>query len=201
MTAVATITPIQLGAEVIRQARLFLHLVETRPNSEWDDLSTPAHEVVLADALKESMRAMGWQPGQPYCIAFAGGVTRLALIRLGGMNHPGVERLQKLVCPHVRASFNACKKAGLISAAPKSGALWLAGYTGSTSGHAGVVEYSSSMTFRGHAEARMSTIEGNTSDTADGDQREGEGIFAKSRDQKKNGKLITLGFINPEVWL
>lgn len=193
MATATTITPIALGAEILRQARLFLHLVETRPNAEWDNLATPAHEVVLADAMKEAMRAIGWQPGQPYCIAFAGAMVRLALIRLGGMNHPGLARLASVVCPHVRASFNAARKRKMIVATPQPGAIWFAGHDGSTNGHAGLVEYPTT--------TRINTIEANTSGTNDGDQREGEGIFTKSRARERNGKLITLGFLNPEVWL
>lgn len=60
---------------------------------------------------------------------------------------------------------------------------------GSTSGHAGIV-------IEVHDDGTFTTVEGNTSSTVTGSQREGDGVFMKRR-SKSFGNFEILGFIKP----
>lgn len=191
------ITKEQLGAEIVRQASLFMFLVETRPNADWDDPRTPYHEAELATALRGAMRELGWESGDAYCIAFAGAMALLAIRKLM-INAPAAAacvRVKTLVSPSVMQTVGRARTRGYLSQEGSTGAIWLAQHGSGMLGHAGIVK-----TF--HVPGiNMATIEGNTSVDAVHDQREGEGIFAKVRTKMTNGNLHTQGFINPEVWL
>jgi hypothetical protein len=199
MTATLDITAEQLGAEIVRQAMIFLHLIETRPNADWDDPRTPDTEAALALSLREAMQRLGWERGAPYCMAFAGAMVILALTKLmRAGSHPhqiAIKRVQQIVSPHVMTTSRVARSYGALSDEGCTGALWLAQHHNSDKGHAGVVR---KFWVPG---INMDTVEGNTSADAVHNQREGEGIFKKVRTKAINGSLITVGFIKPEVWL
>lgn len=184
-----------LGAEIIRQASLFLHLKEISPNSKWDDPRTPQPEKDLNDLLIKVMKEAGWGPGAPYCAAFAEGVTVLALRRLGVAD--GIIRaFRKLMTPHCMTSFANFKKVGAITQTPGPGSIWLARHGSTDMGHAGIVVKTTET-------GNMNTVEGNTSaefvDTEK--ERQGDGIYARRRPMRGAGKLKTEGFIDPSAIL
>lgn len=198
MSASSSITPGQLGAEILRQGRLFLNLIETRSNAEWDNPATPEVERALAKVMREKMEIFGWVPGQAYCIAWAGAMLDLAIERLqGAMHMPENPFYLEVISPGVMKTARAAEQRGMLSKHAEPGAIWLARWGKTGKGHAGLVEqyFKTGLTMR--------TIEANTSaEKGHGpNQREGDGIFAKGRDKSNNGGLVTVGFINPGAWL
>jgi hypothetical protein len=194
----STIMAAPLGAEILRQGRLFLNLIETRSNSEWDNPDTPEVERALAKVMRDSMEHFGWVPGQPYCIAWGGAMVKLALERLGLFKGEVRALVEAVITPGVMNTVEAAKKRGMLSQQAEPGAIWLARWGTSWRGHAGLVKR-----FPESGSSWMDTIEANTSaEQGDGPkQREGDGIFAKGRRKDRNGALITQGFINPGAWL
>lgn len=184
-----------LGRAIVRQALLFKGLVESRPNASWDDPATPGPDAVQTEILLKVMGSLGWKPGQPYCMAFAGAMVSLAV-----SHHfmPTYERslrlirVRQLITPGCVETAKRARLHGLLSDFGSPGALWIAQHGDTPRGHAGVV------TAWAQEGQLMKTLEGNTDDAG---SREGDGIFEKLRDPKRNGSLHTLGFIHPDAWL
>lgn len=87
---------------------------------------------------------------------------------------------------HCVTTWNHAKKiSGLTSSACVAGSFWLAQHGNTTSGHTGTV-------LKVLSGNKMGTFEGNTGDSS---IRDGDGAFLRTRDQKQNGDLKTLGFV------
>ena len=190
-----SVTPEALGAEIIRQSSLFLHLKEISPNTKWDDPRTPGPEKELNDLLIAVMKEAGWPSGAPYCAGFAEGVVVLAMRRLD-VDESIVTKFRKLMTPHCMTSFANFKAVGKISQIPDAGAIWLAQHGTTDMGHAGIVRVAI-------GNGRMRTTEGNTSAEFidDAKERQGDGIYSRERNMRLNGKLRTVGFVNPSAIL
>lgn len=191
----APITPALLGAEIIRQASLYANLYEKRPNAEWDDPRTPEPERALNAQLIAVMQEAGWEAPWAYCAGFAEGMVILALRRLGYQSAQ-YSRVRKLITPHVMTTVRNLAGADALSAAPVPGCLWLARHGSTDKGHAGIA-----VNVRGGG--TMTTIEGNTSSTYQGPEkdRQGDGIFYRERNWGSNGNLKTMGFLTPDAIL
>lgn len=181
-----------LGAEIVRQARIFLHLQEVVPNRKWDDPRTPEPEKALSELLSKEMQSAGWPPGAPYCAAFAEAVSVLAMRRLG-VDEWSIFVYRKAFTPHCVTTFNNFQKLGAVSSVPAIGGVGLARWGKTSRGHCWVA-VQPSKTFES-----MATIEGNTSAQfiSHAKERQGDGIYERTRNTRQNGQLKTLGFVNP----
>lgn len=180
-----------ISERIIATALHFVNLVETKSNAEWDDPSTPGVDS-RARELRAALIAAGFSQGQPYCMAFAEGVWRIAYAEASAPVAIQA-RIKSLLCPHVMTSFRACRTAGLISTTPIAGAIGFMQKGASDSGHAFIV--------RAVADGYLRTIEGNTS-PAPGSaaaDREGDGVFEKQRrfSLSRTSGLWIRGFLNP----
>lgn len=190
------VTASNFALAIISNASFFSGMRETKGNSEWKHREKSDEWDRLANLrLNKYMRAAPWAPGSSYCAAFAEAVWRMAADDLGlpGQSPQKWELFTKLMTAGCVLSFNNFddNKPRLVHSTPAKGSIWLARHGTGSLGHAGIViDFDASM---------MQTVEGNTSATAAPgmSQREGDGIYAKSRNQKKNGDLTTLGFVWP----
>lgn len=169
----------------------FVGLYEVENNKLWDDPSTPGIEREKSAQLRQAMAEFGWDPGEPYCAAFIGGMVALASKRLG-LDYSGFRRIWTAHCMTNVAKF---KRLGLLDQQPSDGSLMLMRKGTTSSGHAAIVPHVTGK----YPNRMLATIEGNTMSGEQGDQREGngkgDGIFIKARNVTRNGSLITQGFI------
>lgn len=163
---------------LIDTATNFVGLRETESNAAFNDL---ARSKKLIASFK---RVQWWASGAAYCAAFDGGMVALTADALG-IDPAG---FLKHWTAHCMTNVRKMKELGYLSARPAEGALWLAKHGDTDSGHAGIV-----VSFKGGV---ISTIEGNTSSGSTGSQRNGDGIFARTRDAFQNGNLKTMGFVH-----
>lgn len=176
-------TPQELATGLIAHATNYVGLVETEQNARW---SKPA---LSASLLKLLRRVPWWSPGAAYCAAFDGAVVVQTLEAAKLDPAPFLKNWTAHCMTNVR-KMRALK---LLSADPVPGALWLARHGATDSGHAGIVTDVNG--------ANMATIEGNTSPGKAGSQRNGDGIYARVRDIRCNGDLVTQGFVHPVALL
>lgn len=185
------ITELALSNMIIKVAREFVGLKETKPNAEWDNPRTKEVEKYLSDRLKAMMRPAPWQEGWAHCAAYAEGVVCEALRRCGATPEQ-VLKFSRIHTPHVMSNYRVFSKLGILSDTPSMGALWLAQHGSTDTGHEGIVV---NPFIRA---GRMTMVESNTSagpaQTAAGD-REGDWVTEKERNHSTNGKLRTRGFI------
>lgn len=80
---------------------------------------------------------------------------------------------------------SAKKVLGLVAPSCEAGTIWNAMHGSGPAGHTGTV-------LKALDNEKMQTFEGNT---GGGSIREGDGAYVKTRNQKKNGTLTTLGFV------
>lgn len=180
----------QLAQGIIRHASRFVGLREVKPNSNWDNPSTPGPDRALVDELRSLMRQSPWQEGWAYCAAFAEGMV-LAALRSLAATPAQIKRWQQTMTPHCVTSAGNFRKLGLLSANAEPGSIWLARHGSTSNGHAGIVT-----AVRG---VSMATIEGNTSldPNTSAKEREGDWITNRIRFLKGSGTLNTLGFVTP----
>jgi hypothetical protein len=172
-------TPKEFAAGLIAHATNYVGLVEIEQNSRW---SKPALSAALLKLMK---RVPWWAPGAAYCAAFDAAVVIETLAAAGLDATPFLKHWTA----HCMTNARKMRELKLLSAAPVKGALWLARHGSTDSGHAGIVTDTSGDS--------MSTIEGNTSAGKAGSQRNGDGIYARVRNVRSNGNLITQGFVHP----
>lgn len=189
-TQAIPLTAAQLATQIIREASRFVGLREVKPNSQWDNPSTPGPDAALVLELRTLMRPVPWEEGWAYCAAFAEASVRAALIRLN-ITPAEADRFLKVMGPGVLVSFRAFQKLGLTTKVPSAGAIWFAQHGTTDQGHAGIVTGASA------GGSLMNTIEGNTSlDSKDARKdREGDWITTRTFDAKGRGTLHTLGFL------
>jgi len=179
------VTPAMRVVEVAEQ---FAGLVEVENNRRWDNPRLPGLTSKDDDVLIRMLGAAGWQPGWPYCAAFAEGVWRTA---------GAPEKVLALMNPSVYRTAEAFRKLGLLHPDPVVGAVMLLRKGNTVLGHAGIV-------CRLRDDGSISTIEGNTSSDAkkvgEAAEREGGGIYRKIRPAhipRSAEKLWTMGYIHP----
>jgi len=180
---------------LLKFASQFAGLKEVKPNAAWDKPSTPGADTDLSNLLISIMRPSPWEKGWAYCAAFVEGCVIETLKSLGVSSYARA-KVASVLSPHCVTTYNNFKREGLISSIPTRGSIWIARKDGSSSGHMGFVRQPSGPT--------MATLEANTSagEEADADKiREGDWIDFKIRSVKRNGNLLTLGFIDPSAIL
>lgn len=180
-----SVTVEALGNEIIKVATRYIGLYETVANSVWSDKQK-------SDELNKMMKEAGWQKGWPYCASFVEGIWRIAYTNLGASDALLKDVCGKLNPSSVQSRHNFGK---LITKTPLPGAIFFMQKGTTGLGHAGLVVSTDGGKFR--------TIEGNTSPqvTTGSADREGDGIFAKSRAMvfTPHSKLYLVGFLNPIV--
>jgi hypothetical protein len=182
-----------IADRIVAVAEEFEGLVEIKSNAEWDDPNTrgtDAHAVKFEEMIKRA----GHQDGWPYCMSFSEGVWVTAY-EDAKASKTLITRIKSLLSPSVMNSFQACKDAGLISKAPKRGAIMFMQSGASWKGHAGLVRIAEG--------GWINLIEANTS-SSDANERDGGigtgGIWRKKRAVTfvpKNRGLWIRGFLNP----
>jgi hypothetical protein len=182
------ITPVEFARRMVAVASDFVGLEETKDNAEWDDPRTAKKETDKSTLLLKTMARTGWSPGQPYCAGFAGAVVVLAAERSGLDPKPFL----KLWTPHCMTNVRAFRKLGILDSEPSDGSLMLMRHGSSDNGHAGLC-----VRVDGVFPNRMlATIEGNTMPGNAGNQRQGDGVYARARNVRSNGDLSTQGWVS-----
>lgn len=175
-------TPEIFARRLIDTATTFVGLVETEQNAAFND---PARSRQIVKAMK---RVAWWTPKAAYCAAADGAFVVLTAEGLG-LDPSG---FLKHWTAHCMTNVRTMRALGLLCADPVPGALWLA-RGAKDSGHAGLVIEPRA--------AIMSTVEGNTMSGNAGDQRQGDGFYARIRNVRTNGPLQTQGFVHPAAIL
>lgn len=183
-----TLTPQLLVGALIATATDFVGLAETQQNTTWDDPRTKASEKEKSDLLRAAMHEFGWDEGEPYCAAFAGAVVALTAKRL---NVP-YAAFRRIWTPHCMTNVRKLQSMKLLESEPSDGSLMLMQHGSSDSGHAGLVCRVEGL----YPNRMLITIEGNTMPGTDGDQRQGDGIYQRARNVRKNGSLVTQGWLS-----
>lgn len=185
------ITPELLADAILRQASAFAGMVEREPNARWDDPETKEADAARNRLLTAAMEEAGWQAPWAYCMGFAEGMVLLALRELGYADRQ-VAMIRRVLSPHVMTTVRGLARLDRLSTTPEKGALWLARHGNTDTGHAGIVS-------RVHP-GTMGTVEGNTSTTYLGPDkdRQGDGIYRRIRNWDQNGNLRTMGFLEPD---
>lgn len=167
----------EFSRRLIDTATTFVGLRETESNAAFNDA---ARSKKLIAAFK---RVPWWASGAPYCAAFDGAVVIITAEALG-LDPSG---FLKHWTAHCMTNVRKMRELGYLVTNPKEGALWLARHGDTDSGHAGLIA--------SYGSVNMATVEGNTSSGNAGSQRNGDGIFARTRDIRQNGNLKTMGFV------
>lgn len=164
--------------KILDTALEFAGLYEIKANSVWSDR-------VKSDKLLILLKAIGFKPGMPYCMAYC-----KAMWKASGQDMTGLTL-------SVMLTYTNMKKH--ITLNPVPGAIFLMRHGNTSNGHAGlVISYDKST-------STLVTIEGNTSPskaTSVANDREGDGIFKKTRIvsfAKSSSQMYFLGFLNPKV--
>lgn len=183
----------QLAHLLVKRSTDFVGLVETKSNAVWDNPITKASEKEQSDWLRKEMaRFRGWELGAPYCVAFDGAIVADCLSKLNVKPDTFVAAWTA----HVMTNVRMLKKRAMLSVYPQIGSVWLARFSGTDSGHAGIV---CAITDR-----YITTIEANTVKPGvggDAAQRAGDGIWIRIFSQKGRGKLQTQGFCTCDALL
>jgi hypothetical protein len=147
---------IDLQEEVIEEAKKYIGLTEeSNNNAKW-----------LRDLMDEGGNPAHWQPGMAYCISAAAACWGI-ILKKHGMTWPFE------VSAGTQQTYANAEKAGWIKNTPAPGDIVIYRDGDTSHGHAGIVTGSDSL--------NLSTIEFNTSPSHVGNQREGEGCYAKER--------------------
>ncbi len=177
---------------MVKRATDFVGLVEVKDNAVWDDPRTPRWDKEKSQWLVHWMsKVKGWVPGAPYCVAFDGAIAAACLEEVGLPS----KYFLAAWSAHVMTNVNMLKEGELLEENPRVGAIWLARLQGTHSGHAGIVTSSSSKF--------VTTVEGNTfpQPTEASKDRNGNGIWIRTFQQRGRGRLVTQGFCTPKAIL
>lgn len=193
-----TITQQQIADEIIAVASRFVGLTEIKPNSAFDDLSTPGADA-RANELRSLLLSTKWPLGAAYCAAFTEAVWIQAHKNLSAP--PGlIAEISNKFTPSVILTYRNWGAA--IEKDPVRGSVffWEKGHSGT--GHAGIVTL-----IHGCEQGdSFETIEGNTSRGSGGtieQQRNGDGIYARTRKIDRapgSNKMWLRGFLHPKGW-
>lgn len=186
-------TPADFTAHLIAVATDFVGLAETKENAAWDDPHTHAVEDQKSNVLRSYMALCGWESGEPYCAAFCGAMIACTAKRCG-LN---ADRFLDRWSPHCVTAANTFKAQGWLDYEPSDGSIMLMRHGVSSNGHAAIVAHVTGA----YPNRMLATIEGNTMPGSQGDQRQGDGIYLRARNVRKNGDLNTLGFVSAKTLL
>lgn len=163
---------------VVKNAKRYVGFQEKPGNKGWYD-----------KAFEKGMRLIGFQTGHAWCAYFTEKVWFDSFTALKDTDH--LEGLEKLFSGSTQKTFSNIKKHGEeygfgIHYVPQPGDV--------------VIWYNAKKTWQGHAAIvlavldndKIITIEGNTNGAG---SREGDGVFQKTRNIKRNGDLKLKGFI------
>lgn len=187
--------PATFTRALISVATDFVGLVEVESNATWDDPTTAPVEVEKSRLLSSTMSLYGWDPGEPYCAGLLGAVVTLACRKLG-LDDTEFRRIWTAHCMTNVRKFARLKLLDPATA-PTEGALMLMRRGDTENGHAAIVQAVDGL----YPNRTLATVEGNTSRTLKGSQRQGDGIFTKVRNVNRNGDLITQGFVSVKALL
>jgi hypothetical protein len=176
-------TATELAKGIIANATDYVGMVETRDNERWNK---PERSDKLLRMMK---RVRWWEPGAAYCAAFAGAVV-IETLEEAGIDPSG---FRKEWTAHCMTNVRRMRQLGILRQDAAIGGIALARHGASDRGHAWIVS--------DIGKRSQSTIEGNTMSGNAGDQRQGDGIYARVRDNKKNGSLVTQGYLCPQGML
>jgi hypothetical protein len=184
----------KISDRIIQIAEEFEGLVEIISNSEWDDLKTRGPDP-RSIAFESMLKRAGHNDGWAYCMSFCEGCWVEAYKELSAKPQT-IARIRTILSPSVMNSYTAAREAGLITKAPKPGAILFMQSGSKWTGHAGIVTDVEPTGF-------IRTIEANTSPT-DANERDGGtgtgGVWRKRRaltfTQRSSG-LWLRGFLNP----
>jgi hypothetical protein len=185
----------KLGRAMISLATDFVGMEEIKSNAVWDDKATARWDKEKSEWLTAWMlKVKGWTFGAPYCVAFDGAIAAASLERLGISSKLFLSKWTA----HVMTNVNMLRGLKLHSLNPTVGAIWLAQFNSTPSGHAGLVITAGSHT--------MTTVEANTikQSSTNGSanaQRNGDGIWIRNFAIKGRGKLATRAFCSTEALL
>lgn len=181
--------PAVLFTAVLNSTALrFCGLSEVKQNATWENSNTPESEKALSDQLRALMHEANWSEGEPYCAAFVGAMVILAA-EAAKMNS---QRFIREWTPHCMTNVRRFRELNLLDAQPSDGAIVLMRHGSTDNGHAALcVRVEGIFPYR-----TLHTIEGNTMPGSEGNQRNGDGIFARTRNVFTNGDLKTQGFIS-----
>jgi len=170
---------------VITIAREYVGCVETGKNkAPW-----------LKDLMDSGRNPTNWQEGEPYCIAALLSIFNLACLA----------DKKKIPFPFSKSTqtfYENARKAHYVSAMPSIGDIVIFQLGNTWQGHAGLVT-DIIKTDKGIPYA-IATIEYNTSGHTSGDQRNGEGCYAKIRhfrdfEPTRARKLWIKGFVKTSI--
>jgi hypothetical protein len=176
--------PHEFARRLIDTATHYVGLQETKENAAFGD-SARAKRI-----LRLMSRIEWWAPGAAYCAA-GGGAWVVETLEKCGIDP---SKFLRVWTAHCMTNVHRLQDLGLLSTQVRPGALWLARYGSTSSGHNGLVTADSDG-------PSMATVEGNTVSGVSADpkrQRQGDGFYSRVRDEKRNGHLVTQGFLWPE---
>lgn len=169
----------ELASRIIANATDYVGMVETSNNAKWSD---PKRSEKLLGYMK---RVKWWAPGAAYCAAFDGAVVIESLEE--GKIDP--KAFQAWWTAHCMTNVRNAQKAGILRRTPAKGAICLCQNGAKDTGHAWIVT--------DFTRVSQSTIEGNTMSGKGGNQRQGDGIYCRVRNNLRNGNLVVQGYIHP----
>lgn len=129
-------------------------------------------------------KTIGRAEGEPWCMSFVQTCLAYAEIKTG-------VRSPIIPSEHCRTTWTATVKSQRVKARPNKYAIVIWGYEGNSSGHTGIFLEGH---FANNQGVSFQSIEGNTN--AQG-SNEGDGVFLKTRNWRRNGPLVVLGFLRP----
>ena len=171
---------------VIAIAGCFIGYREVKENAVWMSPDGP-HAGFDGNAWLRKWMALipGWEPGAPYCAAFAGACVANALKQLDGTTG-AITRWRNNWTAGCMNNVEHWQNMGRLSKEPSVGSILLMQHGQSWQGHACLVTAIHGTT--------VATIEGNTN--AEG-SREGDGVFTHAFDYTAaRGDLHTRGFVS-----
>jgi hypothetical protein len=175
---------------LIKRSQEFEGLVETVPNSKWDDPREAGWQKDKSQKISNYMnRVKGWSPGAPYCAAAVGAFVVMAMEDCKILPNKFLNNWTA----HVMTNVRLLKSKNILSITPSLGSIWLAKYGHTDFGHTGVV-----LDIKGDT---LITVEGNTSPGQTSDpslQRAGDGIYVRKFNKNGRGSLRTQGFLSSE---
>lgn len=129
-------------------------------------------------------KTIGRAEGEPWCMSFVQTCLAYAELKTG---------VKSPVIPseHCRTTWTATAKSLRVKARPGRYAIVVWGYEGKSSGHVGIVLEAA---YRNNVGTTFTTVEGNTNGRG---EREGDGVYFKTRDWFRTGSLVRLGFLKP----
>lgn len=164
------IVQVTFTKELVREAERFLGVHEVGGNN-------------MGEAVERFQMAVdGKAQGEPWCAAF----VQFCIKEVEAAHGPTVVVARSEHCMTIWNRTSGVHR----YKSPKPGYLVIWNYEGTTNGHIGIVT-------KVIDELTIETIEGNTGPDSKTVEREGDGVYRKTRSTKTVGKMKLVGFIAP----